>query len=129
MSRIDQGYIDTIGLALDIHRPCRSNETPERVRYLLGVLAQKGVRPPNDWQPEWTGAFCMRWYDGDGDFYGRSSKSVRLTIDNVGNVKLAGSVADKYSQSDSGFSIPNLTVEDAVTILIPILKIIDAEAS
>jgi hypothetical protein len=118
--------------ALETHRPCYSNvETVESIDDILYRLNVEGIRAPNDWTVDYTGAVTFRWYDGPGDHLSGSTCCLMMTIFKT-SFTASGSLGDgtrrSYSSSD-GFKIPGLAVESAVVIVRTLLEIVDAKHS
>ena len=121
--------LDDLCDALQWHRPCCAVGMPRIVRETLECLSAAGVRAPNDWQPEFTGAFTMRWYDGPGDHYGASSTSVRLTIqavEGVAKYSITGALAKKSYGNDQGVNIPGVPLDKAAVLMSVLVPMVDA---
>jgi len=127
MTRITGDYIDAILTALRLHRPCAETEgLLAQVDELFMALQNKKIRQPNDWQPEYTGGFTVRWYDGDGSRLGHSSKSCQITIgkSDAGFVYTIRGRLRKFSQGEQC----DLTLGefcDAVDVLVVMIKSVD----
>lgn len=123
---LSDDYIADICRALQWHRPCCSSGTHKAVENFLLVISGFGHRAPNDWQPEYTGAFTARWYDGQGDRLGAASKSIALTIaprEKGFEYSIRGNLTGKYS--DSQTHIAGLNESQACLILGTLIELVE----
>jgi hypothetical protein len=123
---LSEGYIEDIFNALKWHRPCVFKGTHKEAESFFKNISAAGIRAPNDWQPEYTGAFAMRWYDGEGNHFSSSSKSICLSIvpkEKGFEFNFRGNVSGKYS--DSGITINGLNAVQACFMLMTLVEIVD----
>lgn len=126
--KINAAYITDMVTAFGYHRPIAS--TPgalDRISQLFNLLADNGIRAPNDWQPDFTGSLSLRWYDGSGDNFSGSKRSASVSITTDGKCHVRASIGDRSAGDSHGSVLPNLNERDAVTILGIIVGIIDGE--
>ena len=128
MNRITGDYINVLLAALVLHRPVASSNLIPAIDDFFLQLQMRDMRQPNDWCPEYTSAFTLRWYDGKGDSLSGSSKSCQVTItkgDKGVRYSLRATL-DRSSMNREGCSINDLeSAEDAVEILDVLLAVVD----
>jgi hypothetical protein len=118
---IDEQYIATMVAAAKLHNPVAP--IAEHFGAVLGKAAAAGMRRPNDWQFEYNGYVSLRWYDGPGDRLGGSSRNISLGIA-ASDCHIRGRLDKSYS-SGGGVSIEALPVDDAITVIRPLIDMID----
>ena len=79
-SETEEQFRAALDSALYYHGPCKHSGVAANVDVLLIALYESGVRIPNDWDPQYTGAFGMRWYDYPEDPFRYIHKNVGVTI-------------------------------------------------
>ena len=115
-------YISILLAAMRLHRPCASLAgAAERFLGLLGT-----VRPPNDFQFEYTGFLTLRWYDGPGDHLGNSKVNIRASV-SQDSVSIRGCLARprRYNDNDQT-QVLGLPFAEAANLLKVFVAQVDA---
>lgn len=123
--RIVPEYTAKLCNALDTHRPCASRGSVAGLELALVALAERNVRRPNDWMPDYNGNITVRWYDGQGDHLSGSKVSLSLTVDGSSakvSGRLSGSVGIREGAS---LSVDGMNIVDACEMVALLMKQID----
>ena len=122
-------FKESLDTALRAHEGCSRGHLLHDFNCFVERMEECGIRLPNDWQPQYTGALEMRWHNGPRK-YSESDGAISVTLfqsDGDGIVyTIRGRMpGQKRTYEREGMSIPQISRENALSLLTTLVQILD----
>ena len=122
-------FKEALDVALRGHEACSQGNLLQDFNCFVERMEECGIRLPNDWQPQYTGAFELRWHNGPRR-YSESDGAISVSFGRNEASEIVYTIrgrmpGQKRSYDREGLSIPQISREHALSLLTTLIRILD----